>query len=163
MTVVICGQSFEYFALSSSHFSAPGIGVLLDGRDRTGRDADVAIDALGRIDDQHVLALVETIHRTHLDAVGEFAANAAVVDDVGQTFPRGEMCRPGMTPNCTDPQRDLPARKPHSRSNGFFLAWRKIMRSDHRAGFFFGAEGFSAGAFSRTPAHGSYSSFGFFG
>jgi hypothetical protein len=36
------------------------------------------------MDDEHVLALVEAIHGAHLDAVHGFAANAAIVDDVGQ-------------------------------------------------------------------------------
>jgi hypothetical protein len=36
------------------------------------------------MDDEHVLALVEAIHGAHLDAVPGFAANAAIVDDVGQ-------------------------------------------------------------------------------
>jgi hypothetical protein len=36
------------------------------------------------VDDQHVLALVEAIHRAHLDAVHRFATNAVIVDDVGQ-------------------------------------------------------------------------------
>src|SRR5208283_2559540 len=36
------------------------------------------------MDDEHVLALVEAVHRAHLDAVHDFAANATLVDDVGQ-------------------------------------------------------------------------------
>jgi hypothetical protein len=36
------------------------------------------------MDDEHVLALVEAVHGAHLDAVHGFAANAAIVDDVGQ-------------------------------------------------------------------------------
>src|SRR5262245_22664511 len=36
------------------------------------------------MDDEHILALVETVHGAHLDAVHGFAANAAIVDDVGQ-------------------------------------------------------------------------------
>ena len=37
-----------------------------------------------RVDDEHVLALVEAVHGAHVDAVHGFAANAAIVDDVGQ-------------------------------------------------------------------------------
>jgi hypothetical protein len=33
---------------------------------------------------EHVLALVEAVHRAHFDAVHGFAANATLVDDVGQ-------------------------------------------------------------------------------
>ena len=36
------------------------------------------------MDDEHVLALVEAVHGAHLDAVHGFAANAAIIDDVGQ-------------------------------------------------------------------------------
>jgi hypothetical protein len=35
------------------------------------------------MDDEHVLALVEAIHRTHFDAIGVFALDAIVVDDIG--------------------------------------------------------------------------------
>jgi hypothetical protein len=37
------------------------------------------------VDDKHVLALVEAIHRANLDAVHRFATNAVIVDDVGQS------------------------------------------------------------------------------
>ena len=48
------------------------------------------------MDDEHVLALVEAVHGAHLDAVHGFAANTAIVDDVGQlgVFPadcRGQL------------------------------------------------------------------------
>jgi len=36
------------------------------------------------VDHQHVLALVEAVHGAHVDAVHGFAANTALVDDVGQ-------------------------------------------------------------------------------
>ena len=36
------------------------------------------------MDDEHVLAFVEAVHGTHLDAVHVFALDAFVVDDVGQ-------------------------------------------------------------------------------
>ncbi|HKR84222.1 MAG TPA: hypothetical protein VJS37_08610 [Terriglobales bacterium] len=36
------------------------------------------------MNDEHVLALVEAVHWTHFDAIHDFTANAAVVDDVGQ-------------------------------------------------------------------------------
>src|SRR3954452_12317529 len=56
------------------------------GQDRLGRTfglADAAIDAFGRIDDEHVLALVEAIDGADLDAVHIFAADAGIGDDVG--------------------------------------------------------------------------------
>ena len=36
------------------------------------------------MDDEHVLALVEAVHGAHVDAVHRFAANVALVDDIGQ-------------------------------------------------------------------------------
>src|SRR5439155_26782175 len=46
--------------------------------------SDPAIDAFVRVDNEHVLALVEAVHGAHVDAVHGFATNAALVDDVGQ-------------------------------------------------------------------------------
>jgi hypothetical protein len=56
-----------------SHLSAPWAFRL----------ANTTIDAFVGVDDEHVLALVEAVHRTHLDTVHVLAANAALVDDVG--------------------------------------------------------------------------------
>ena len=47
------------------------------------RDAERAINALFRIDDQKVWAFVETVDGTNLDAIGVFALDAVVSDDVG--------------------------------------------------------------------------------
>src|SRR5215469_987393 len=70
---VIFGQIFAYSAFNDSHFSSPGsVSALIAS---TGQ--------LVRVDDEHVLALVETIHWAHLDAVHCFATNAVIVDDVG--------------------------------------------------------------------------------
>src|SRR5690348_13816379 len=44
--------------------------------------ADAAIDAFVRMNDEHVLALVETIDRADLDAVHVFALDAGFVHDV---------------------------------------------------------------------------------
>ena len=46
--------------------------------------ANTAIDTFVRVDDEHVLALIEAVHGAHLDTVHVLAANAALVDDVGQ-------------------------------------------------------------------------------
>src|SRR5690606_13565871 len=46
-------------------------GVRLDGVDRTFRLANAAVDTFVGADDQEVLALVETVHGAHLDAVHE--------------------------------------------------------------------------------------------
>jgi len=43
--------------------------------------AHTAVDALVGVNDEHVLALVEAVYRTNLDAVSVLAANAGLVDD----------------------------------------------------------------------------------
>src|SRR5687768_14539882 len=56
------------------------------GKDRLGRAfglAHAAIDAFARVDDEHVLALIEAVDRANLDAVHIFAADAGIGDDVG--------------------------------------------------------------------------------
>ena len=82
--IVIFGQIFAYSAFSDSHFSSPGsVSGLIASTGHSGSHTP-AIDAFVRVDDEHVLALVEAVHWTHFDAVQEFAANAALVDDLGQ-------------------------------------------------------------------------------
>ena len=75
---------FRVFRIQRQPFLKPRLGVRLDRVDRAFRHADPAIDAFVRVDDEHVLALVEAVHGAHVDAVHKFAANAALVDDVGQ-------------------------------------------------------------------------------
>ena len=60
MTVTF-GQIFAYSAFSDSHFSSPGSVSGLIRVDRAFRHADPAIDAFVRVDDEHVLALVEAV------------------------------------------------------------------------------------------------------
>ena len=43
--------------------------------------ADSAVDAFVRVDHQHILALIEAVHRADRDAVGVFACDAIVGDD----------------------------------------------------------------------------------
>src|SRR6185436_11622119 len=60
-----------------------GIGI---GHDRLGRAfglADAAVDALIRVDDEHVLALVEAVHGADFDAIHVLALDASFGDDVG--------------------------------------------------------------------------------
>ncbi len=71
---------FRVFGIQQQPFLKPRIGVRLDGVDRAFRLADPAIDAFVRMDDEHVLAFVEAVHRAHVDAVHNFAANATLVD-----------------------------------------------------------------------------------
>ena len=83
---VIFGHFSEYWRLSSSHFSSPGSVSGFDCVHRAFGLANPAVDALVRMDDEHVLAFVEAVDRADLDAVGELALDAVLVDDVGHAL-----------------------------------------------------------------------------
>src|SRR5882724_10275744 len=61
------------FRIQQQPFLKPRLGVGLDRVDRAFRLADPAINAFVRVDDEHVLALVEAVHGAHVDAVHGFA------------------------------------------------------------------------------------------
>src|SRR6185312_9032178 len=61
------------------------LGVGLDRLDRTFRLANAAVDALVRMNDEHVLAFIEAVHRTDFDAIHVLALDAVVVDDIGHS------------------------------------------------------------------------------
>jgi hypothetical protein len=75
---------FRVFRIQRQPFLQPRLGVGPDRVDRAFRHADPAVDAFVRVDDEHVLALVEAVHGAHFDAIHDFAANTALVDDEGQ-------------------------------------------------------------------------------
>src|SRR5712692_3593212 len=75
---------FRVFRIQRQPFLKPWFGISLDGIDGTFRFANATVDAFVGMDDEHILALVEAVHGAHSDAVHGFAANAALVDDVGQ-------------------------------------------------------------------------------
>jgi len=77
--------NFRVFRIQQQPLLKPCVRVGFYRVYRAFRHADAAVNAFVRVDDEHVLALVETIHGAHLDAVHDFAANAAVIDDVGQS------------------------------------------------------------------------------
>ena len=66
---VMFGHLTAYSLFTWSHLSSPRLGIGLDRVGGTFRLAHAAIDALVGVDDEHVLALVEAVDRTHLDAV----------------------------------------------------------------------------------------------
>ena len=72
------------FRIQRQPFLKPGFAISLDGIDGAFRFANATVDAFVRVDDEHVLALVEAVHGAHVDAVHDFAANTALVDDEGQ-------------------------------------------------------------------------------
>src|SRR5712691_7372925 len=61
------GPDFREFRVESQPLLKPWLGVRLDRLDRAFGLADAAIDAFVRVDDEHVFAFVEAVHRTHLD------------------------------------------------------------------------------------------------
>ena len=81
---VIFWPDFRVFRIQRQPFLKPRLGVRLDRVDRAFRHADPAIDAFVRVDDEHVLALVEAVHGANLHAIHQLALDAAFVDDVGQ-------------------------------------------------------------------------------
>ena len=58
---VIFGQILAYSAFSDSHFSSPGFAISLYGIDGAFRFANATVDAFVRMNDEHVLALVEAV------------------------------------------------------------------------------------------------------
>ena len=83
---LLTGQVWPFFRIVAIEFQklfGAGIHVGDDGVDRAFRFADAAIDAFVGVDDQHVLALVKTVDRAYLDAVGVFAFDADIGDDEG--------------------------------------------------------------------------------
>ena len=69
-----------------------------DRFDRTLGDAGFAVDALIRMDVEHLLAFVEAFHGADDDAIGVFAPVAGLSDNVGYVFvPFRERAEPTST------------------------------------------------------------------
>jgi len=71
-------QRDAYSAFSLSHCASPG-SYQLDRFRGTFRLANAAVDAFVRVDDEHVFAFVEAVHRTHFHAIHVFAFDAVVL------------------------------------------------------------------------------------
>ncbi|GGA35162.1 hypothetical protein GCM10011499_00560 [Pelagibacterium lentulum] len=69
-------------------------GIGLDGFGGAFRLANAAIDAFVRMDDEHVFAFVEAVDRTDLNAVGIFAFDAIISNDVGHGIGPGRAGSP---------------------------------------------------------------------
>jgi hypothetical protein len=89
------GPDLRIFGINFKPLFETGLGIRLDRVDRAFRLANTAIDAFVGVDDEHVLTLVEAVHRAHFDAVRVLATNAALVDDVGQLSLLTEGCYAG--------------------------------------------------------------------
>ncbi|CAH2403416.1 hypothetical protein MES5069_370105 [Mesorhizobium escarrei] len=77
------GPFIGVFGVDLQPFVEPWLGVRLDRVGRAFRFADATVDALVGMDDEHVLALIETVDRTDLDAVHVFAFYAIIGHDIG--------------------------------------------------------------------------------
>src|ERR1700736_1140808 len=75
---------FRVFCIQRQPFLKAWLDISLDGIDGTLRLANATVDTFVRMDDEHILALVEGVHGAHCNAVHGFAANTAIVDDVSQ-------------------------------------------------------------------------------
>src|SRR5262245_56671666 len=64
-----------------------GFGSGFNRIDRALRLAHAAVDTFIRMDDEHVLSFIETVHRAHLDTVHGLTANAILIDNVGHYCP----------------------------------------------------------------------------
>ncbi len=71
------------FMVDLNPFISAGLAVGEDGLGWTFRFTNSAVDAFVGVDDEHVLALVETIHRTYFDAISVFALDTKVIDKIG--------------------------------------------------------------------------------
>jgi hypothetical protein len=82
---LLLGNIWPGFGIFGVHFKPllePRLGIRLDRVGGTFGLAHAAIDALVRVDDQHVLALVKAIDGADFNAVGIFAFDAGFSDDV---------------------------------------------------------------------------------
>src|SRR3984957_6593634 len=70
------------FGIHLKPFFQAGLGIGLDRVGWTFGFAHTAVDALVRMDHQHVVALVEAVYRADFNAIGIFAFNAGFSDDV---------------------------------------------------------------------------------
>ena len=64
-------------------FIEAGFSVRLDCLCRTLRFAHAAVNAFVRVNDEHIVAFIETVHRTNFDAIHVFALDAILDDNIG--------------------------------------------------------------------------------
>jgi hypothetical protein len=85
----MAGQSLGQFRVERDELALAGGHVILrkDGLRRTFRHAQVAVDALLRVDHQEIRAFVKAIHRADFDAIGVLALDAVFGDNVSHNFP----------------------------------------------------------------------------
>ena len=77
------GPLLRVFGIYPEPLFQTRLGIGLDGLGRAFRFADAAIDTFIRVNDEHILTLVEAVHRANLDAVHVLALDAGFGDDIG--------------------------------------------------------------------------------
>ena len=77
------GPDAGVFSIQLKPFFHVRLSIGLNRIHRTFRFADAAVDAFVGMDHQHVLALIETIHRADFHAFHRFALDADFIDDIG--------------------------------------------------------------------------------
>ena len=84
------------FGIDFKPLLEPRLTVRLYGLGGAFRFANTAIDALIRMNDEHVLAFVKAIDRANFNAIGIFAFDTGIVDDVSHPRLRQtQFCRLG--------------------------------------------------------------------
>ena len=74
------GPQSSVLGVDAQPLLGPRLGVGLDRLDRAFRLANPAIDTFVRMNDQHVLALVETIHGADFHTIHQLTFDAALID-----------------------------------------------------------------------------------
>jgi hypothetical protein len=69
--------------LDESHLVCRQVFFGINGVDRALGNADGAVNALVRVNDQHIRAFAETVHRADIYAVGVLATDTGFRNDVG--------------------------------------------------------------------------------
>jgi hypothetical protein len=77
------GPFWRIFSVQLQPAFQAGLGIRLDGFGRAFGFAHAAVDAFIGMDDEHVLAFIEAVHRAHFHAVHILALDAVLGDDVG--------------------------------------------------------------------------------
>ena len=77
------GPFFGIFGVDLQPLVEARLGIRLNRINRAFRFADTTVDAFVRVDDEHVLAFIETIDRADFHTVHEFAFDAIVGDEIG--------------------------------------------------------------------------------
>ena len=79
------GPDLSILGIDLEPFFESRLSVGLDRINRALRLANTAIDAFVRVNDEHVLTLIEAVDWTNLDTVHVLTFDTAFIDDVGQS------------------------------------------------------------------------------